>query len=99
MKLEGQTSTPSRKVTGIGEFDRTCGGGLVDGTAVLIGGDPGIGKSTLLLQAVAALSTDTNCAYFSGEEAVDQIRMRAGRLGISEAKLELASARGNVICQ
>ena len=91
VKLEGQTSTPPRRVTGIGELDRTCGGGLVDGTAVLIGGDPGIGKSTLLLQAVAALSADTHCAYFSGEEAVDQIRMRAVRLGIAEAKLELAS--------
>ncbi len=89
--LEGQTSTPSRRVTGIGELDRTCGGGLVDGTAVLIGGDPGIGKSTLLLQAVAALSAETRCAYFSGEEAVDQIRMRAQRLGIADANLELAS--------
>ena len=65
--------------------------GLVDGTAVLVGGDPGIGKSTLLLQAVAALSVETRCAYFSAEEAVDQIRMRASRLGIAEANLELAS--------
>ena len=89
--LEGEASTPSRRVTGIGELDRTCGGGLVDGTAVLIGGDPGIGKSTLLLQAVAALSAETRCAYFSGEESVDQIRMRAGRLGLAGANLELAS--------
>ena len=89
--LKGRTSTPPRRVTGIGELDRTCGGGLVDGTAVLVGGDPGIGKSTLLLQAVAALSVETRCAYFSAEEAVDQIRMRASRLGIAEANLELAS--------
>jgi DNA repair protein RadA/Sms len=91
VSMDGQAPTPPRKVTGISELDRTCGGGLVDGSAVLIGGDPGIGKSTLLLQAVAALSENSRCAYFSGEEAVDQIRMRASRLGVANAKLELAS--------
>ena len=91
VSLEGKTPASPRRVTGISELDRTCGGGLVDGTAVLIGGDPGIGKSTLLLQAVAALSAKARCAYFSGEEAVDQIRMRAARLGVADANLELAS--------
>lgn len=82
-----------RHVSGISEFDRVSGGGLVPGSAVLIGGDPGIGKSTLLLQAVCALSKKgVRCLYVSGEEAVDQVRMRAARLGLSDAPVELASA-------
>ena len=84
---------PSRRVTGLGELDRVVGGGLVPGTAVLIGGDPGIGKSTLLLQAVAALAQrGVRCAYISGEEATAQIRMRARRLGEESAPVELAAA-------
>ncbi len=84
---------PSRMVTGLGELDRVVGGGLVPGTAVLIGGDPGIGKSTLLLQAVAALARrGVRCAYISGEEATAQIRMRARRLGEESAPVELAAA-------
>ena len=68
--------------SGIAEFDRVCGGGLVAGSAMLIGGDPGIGKSTLLLQVAAALARQgAACAYISGEEAVDQVRLRAERLG------------------
>src|SRR6188508_3293018 len=63
----------ARLHTGIGELDRVLGGGVVPGSAVLIGGDPGIGKSTLLLQAAAALSTEIDCAYISGEESVDQL--------------------------
>ena len=119
-----------RYITGIKEFDRVTGGGLVPGSAVLIGGDPGIGKSTLLLQAVCALAGSyvppplregvrgrvqgaghdpktvnphpgpppqgggnaIRCVYVSGEEAIDQVRMRAQRLGLSEAPVELASA-------
>ena len=82
-----------RYVSGIQEFDRVLGGGLVPGSAVLIGGDPGIGKSTLLLQAVCALSKkNTRCVYVSGEEAIDQVRMRAQRLGLIDAPVELASA-------
>ena len=82
-----------RHVCGIDEFDRVTGGGLVPGSACLIGGDPGIGKSTLLLQAVCALSQKgVRCVYVSGEEAVDQVRMRARRLGLAEAPVELASA-------
>ncbi|MCC6598716.1 MAG: DNA repair protein RadA [Alphaproteobacteria bacterium] len=79
--------------TGIAEFDRVLGGGLVPGSAILIGGDPGIGKSTLLLQAVCALSkTGVHCVYVSGEESVDQVRMRAGRLGLEKTPVALASA-------
>ncbi|HRQ60786.1 MAG TPA: AAA family ATPase, partial [Alphaproteobacteria bacterium] len=85
--------TYPRLTSGIKEFDRTCGGGLVPGSATLIGGDPGIGKSTLLLQAVCALaSTGARCLYISGEEAVDQVRMRASRLGLEQAPALLASA-------
>ena len=82
-----------RLISGIGEFDRVTGGGLVPGSALLIGGDPGIGKSTLLLQAVCALGKrNARCIYVSGEEAVDQVRLRASRLGLSDSKIELASA-------
>ncbi len=84
---------PPRMVTGIGELDRVVGGGLVPGSAVLIGGDPGIGKSTVLLQAVAGLArAGIRCAYISGEEATAQIRMRARRLGAEAAPVELAAA-------
>ena len=97
VKLDGAgQKTYPRHVTTIKEFDRVLGGGLVPGSAVLIGGDPGIGKSTLLLQAVCALSKanggKTRCVYVSGEEAVDQVRMRAQRLGLSDAPVELAAA-------
>ncbi len=92
--LGGQDSERlPRKVTGIAEFDRVTGGGLVPGSALLIGGDPGIGKSTLLLQAVCSLANKgTRCIYVSGEEAVDQVRLRADRLGLSKSPVELASA-------
>ncbi|MEO5336727.1 MAG: DNA repair protein RadA [Magnetospirillum sp. WYHS-4] len=91
--LDGVSERPPRRITGIGEFDRVCGGGLVAGSALLIGGDPGIGKSTLLLQATAALAAaGARCAYVSGEEAVDQIRLRADRLNLAHAKVDLASA-------
>jgi len=84
-----------RILTGIAELDRATGGGLVPGSAVLIGGDPGIGKSTLLLQATAALAcAGVATAYISGEEAVAQIRMRARRLGLAAAPLQLAAATG-----
>lgn len=82
-----------RHVTGLAEFDRVTGGGLVTGSALLIGGDPGIGKSTLLLQAVCKLAlAGKRCVYVSGEEAVDQVRLRAQRLGLDQAPVELASA-------
>ncbi|MCK5285098.1 MAG: DNA repair protein RadA [Alphaproteobacteria bacterium] len=82
-----------RHITNINEFDRVLGGGLVPGSAVLIGGDPGIGKSTLLLQAVCVLAKkEIRCMYVSGEESIDQIRMRAQRLGLADTPVELASA-------
>lgn len=84
----------ARAVSQIKEFDRVCGGGLVPGSATLIGGDPGIGKSTLLLQVVCALAQKTGkkCLYISGEEAVDQVRMRAMRLDLQDSPVDLASA-------
>ena len=90
--LEGSSDRAPRRLTGIAEFDRVCGGGVVAGSAILVGGDPGIGKSTLLLQVTAALSGSASVAYVSGEEAIDQVRMRAGRLGLAKAKVAVASA-------
>jgi len=75
--------------TGIGEFDRALGGGLVAGGVVLIGGDPGIGKSTLLLQALAHLSTEHKVLYVSGEESGEQVALRARRLGLESRCLPL----------
>ena len=90
--LDGASQNTPRKAAGIGEFDRVLGGGLVPGSATLIGGDPGIGKSTLLLQVVARLAQTARCAYVSGEEAVDQVRLRAQRLGVVSAPVGLAAA-------
>lgn len=90
--LAGKSRETPRRVTGIGEFDRVLGGGLVPGSATLIGGDPGIGKSTVLLQVVAGLSGSCRCAYISGEEAIDQVRMRAQRLGVAASPVGLAAA-------
>ena len=72
-----------RTGTGIGELDRVLGGGLVPGSVVLLGGDPGIGKSTLLLQACAALGASDPVLYVTGEESPQQVSLRARRLGIS----------------
>ena len=81
---------PPRLLTGVGELDRVLGGGLVPGSAVLVGGDPGIGKSTILLQALAALARrGKRVVYVSGEEAAAQIRLRAARLGLADAPVEL----------
>ncbi len=93
--LRGGGEQLPRRTSGIGEFDRVCGGGLVPGSALLVGGDPGIGKSTLLLQVAAALPAAAGgaaCAYVSGEEAIDQIRLRAGRLGLADSAVRLAAA-------
>jgi DNA repair protein RadA/Sms len=78
-----------RESTGVTEFDRVLGGGLVPGGVVLIGGDPGIGKSTLLLQALAALSQRTKVLYVSGEESAAQVALRARRLGVEGRQVRL----------
>ncbi len=89
----GGTAKPApRRATGIGEFDRVIGGGLVPGSAILVGGDPGIGKSTLLLQVAAALAEDAGCVFITGEESIEQVRLRASRLGLAEATVALATA-------
>jgi DNA repair protein RadA/Sms len=90
--LESAGPAPARLVTGIAEFDRVVGGGLVRGSAVLVAGDPGIGKSTIVLQIAGALSSQARVAYVSGEEAVEQIRLRAGRLQLAQAPVSLAAA-------
>ncbi len=91
--LQGSSPPPPRIPTTISEFDRVLGGGLVPASVVLVGGDPGIGKSTLLLQAGAALGkAGKRVLYISGEESIDQIRLRGARLGLSSAPMELAAA-------
>jgi DNA repair protein RadA/Sms len=91
--LDSEIALPERMSTGIKEFDRAVGGGLVAGSATLIGGDPGIGKSTLLLQAAAKIAMrGLPVAYISGEEAADQVRLRARRLGLGSAPVQLAAA-------
>jgi DNA repair protein RadA/Sms len=92
LPLKGAADVTPRLVTGMAEFDRVCGGGLVPGSALLLGGDPGIGKSTLLLQVAARTAEKAACIYVSGEEAIDQVRMRALRLGVADAKVSLAAA-------
>lgn len=90
--LSGEIEEAPRIPTGMGELDRATGGGFVRGSAVLIGGDPGIGKSTLLMQAAAALSRRGHrIVYVSGEEAVAQVRLRAQRLGAADTDVLLAA--------
>ncbi|HVO04365.1 MAG TPA: DNA repair protein RadA [Candidatus Cybelea sp.] len=93
--LGGEVPETIRRATGMPEFDRVTGGGLVRGSAILIGGDPGIGKSTLLLQVVAALGRQKPplvSAYVSGEEAVEQVQLRARRLGLAPGATRIAAA-------
>lgn len=91
--LDVATRPLERQTTGLAEFDRALGGGVVPGSAILMGGEPGIGKSTLLLQAAAAIARNGGDAvYISGEEATGQVRMRAGRLGLADAPIKLAAA-------
>ncbi|MEZ0496973.1 DNA repair protein RadA [Sphingomonas sp. IW22] len=91
--LNTDIALPERMATSIAELDRALGGGFVEGSATLIGGDPGIGKSTLLLQATAKLAlAGKRVAYVSGEEAADQVRLRARRLGLGQAPVQLAAA-------
>ena len=90
--LTGEAHDAPRLPSGIAELDRVTGGGFVRGSVLLMAGDPGIGKSTLLIQATAALArAGERAVYISGEEAVAQVRLRAERLGLSDAPVELAS--------
>jgi DNA repair protein RadA/Sms len=90
--LAGEAHDAPRLPCGIAEFDRVTGGGFVRGSVLLVGGDPGIGKSTLLVQATAALARAGHRAvYISGEEAVAQVRLRAERLGLRDTAVELAA--------
>jgi DNA repair protein RadA/Sms len=91
--LKSEEAVPPRRATGIIEFDRVCGGGLVPGSALLIGGDPGVGKSTLVLQALGSYAgKGERTVYISGEEAMAQVRLRATRMGLADAPVLLASA-------
>ena len=96
--LDAPTAPLTRRTTGLAEFDRALGGGLVPGSAILMGGEPGIGKSTLLLQASALIARaqraggGADVVYVSGEEAAGQIRLRASRLGLADAPIRLAAA-------
>jgi DNA repair protein RadA/Sms len=90
--LDEATPAPPRIATGVDEWDRVCGGGVVPGSAILVGGDPGVGKSTLLLQVAAcAARRGVRAAYISGEEAVEQVRGRAHRMGLADAPVRLAA--------
>lgn len=92
VKLDGEAQEYPRIQTNIKELDRVLGGGLVQASVVLIGGDPGIGKSTLLLQTADYLAKENvKVIYISGEESIDQIRLRARRMGISQTSIELAA--------
>ncbi len=93
VNIAGTQGSVARYLSGITELDRVTGGGLVAGSSILLAGDPGIGKSTLLLQAASALAANGVRAYYiSGEEGTEQIRLRATRLGLTEAPVRLATA-------
>ncbi len=90
--MTGVHADRRRLIVDIPEFDRVCGGGLVPASVLLIGGDPGIGKSTLLLQVCAAIAKQGREAiYISGEEAIEQLQLRAARLGLSDSDVKLAA--------
>jgi DNA repair protein RadA/Sms len=93
VSLAGSSAPPPRMPSGMAELDRVLGGGLVPASAVLVGGDPGIGKSTLLLQSAARLAAAGHpVAYISGEESIEQVRLRAHRLGVADSGVRLAAA-------
>lgn len=92
MDLDSEEKPPRRTQSGVVELDQVLGGGIVDASAILLGGDPGIGKSTLLLQAAARFARNgLKVIYISGEEATAQVQMRAQRLGITDSPLILAA--------
>ena len=93
--LAGHAHDAPRLASGLAEFDRVTGGGFVPGSVLLLGGDPGIGKSTLLIQVAASLARGKHhAAYISGEEAVAQVRLRAERLGLADSQVQLAAETG-----
>ncbi|MBK1666918.1 DNA repair protein RadA [Rhodovibrio sodomensis] len=93
VRLDGPSRPVVRLVTGVNEFDRVAGGGLVPGSVMLLGGDPGVGKSTVLLQVLAALDADgIGGLYVSGEESIEQVRLRAQRLGLGASGFSLTAS-------
>jgi len=88
--LSAEGKFTERILSKFAEFDRVLGGGAVPGSVILIGGEPGIGKSTILLQILAAFSENHRCVYISGEESAEQICLRASRLGLSSSNVKLA---------
>lgn len=88
------TTSNSRMPTGNVELDRVLGGGLVPGSVTLIGGDPGVGKSTLLVQVLAAMTTDTGSLYVTGEESLQQVKLRAERLSLQADNMQLLAETG-----
>lgn len=89
----GKKGSGERRSTGLGEVDRVLGGGMVAGSAILLGGEPGVGKSTLLLQVAARMASAGRVLMVSAEESLDQVAMRAGRIGAMEPTLELTTVR------
>src|SRR5579862_8498260 len=97
--VDVQVSEAARIETGIPELDRVLGGGLVPASVVLLGGEPGVGKSTLLLSALAAISRDRRALLVTGEESVAQVKLRAERLGGAETVEILAETELETVCQ
>src|SRR3954449_306968 len=97
--VEVEVAEAARIATGVPELDRVLGGGLVPGSLVLLGGEPGVGKSTLLLSALAAISRDRRALLVTGEESVAQVKLRAERLGGAEAVEILAETELETVCQ
>ena len=96
--VDVQAEEGERIPTGVAELDRVLGGGLVPASLVLVGGEPGVGKSTLLLSALAAMSTDRRALLVTGEESVAQVKLRAARLGGAESVEILAETELETVC-